>query len=63
MIIRVVNARWQHNGRSRHILIRDLAQEVMNAVEPGALLVVGVHDPPGRFGNVRASSIASLAFV
>ncbi len=36
------------------LVIRHLAQQMVNAVQPRTLLVDGLHDPPRRFGNVRA---------
>jgi hypothetical protein len=34
-----------------HFLVRDLLKQVVNAVEPRALLVVGLNDEPGRLGD------------
>jgi len=42
-------------------LVRDLAQQVVDDVEPAALLVVGVRDVPGAHPVSVAANIASLA--
>ncbi|MNW19246.1 hypothetical protein D3C71_2191570 [compost metagenome] len=36
----------------RHILIRNLVQQVIHTVQPRPLLVVAFDDVPRRFGNV-----------
>ena len=46
--------RRQLDGWWCHVVIRHLAQQVVNAVEPGAALVVGLNRKPGGFGDVGA---------
>ena len=42
----------QNDLRLLDILIRDLAEQMRDAVQPCALLIVTVHDPPPRFRDV-----------
>src|SRR6185312_5727719 len=53
-IIGIMHALGQYYGRSRHGLILNLRQQMMNAIETRAFLVVGMYDPPRCFRNVRA---------
>ena len=53
-IVLVAFAFRQHDARFRHLGVRKLLQQVIDAVEPRALLVDGLHHPPARFGNVAA---------
>ena len=43
----------QLDGGRGEVLVWDQAQQVMDAVEPGVLLDVGVHDVPGCLLDVR----------
>src|SRR6202142_3599505 len=52
-VARVLLARGKHDRLRRQILVGDLAQQVGDHVEPGALLVVAPDHPPGSLLEVR----------
>ena len=53
-IVLVVYALGQFHGGVRNVAIRKLAEQVVDAVEAGGFFVVGMHQPPRRFGDVGA---------
>src|SRR2546427_1931901 len=53
-IVLMAHPLGQHNFGVFGFLVRHLLQQVVNAVEPGFFLVVRLHHPPRRLGNVRA---------
>src|SRR5262245_8396231 len=53
VIFGIAHARRQHHRRPLDLPVRHLAEQVADAVQPGALLVHSFHDPPRRLRNVR----------
>jgi hypothetical protein len=62
MIFRVVDARRQNHFRVIHLLIGDDAQQMLNAIQPGPLLVDGLDDPLGSLGDIRPLQHGLLGF-
>src|SRR6266702_3295637 len=54
MVLRIARTRWKHDRRVLDLLVGHLIEQMADAVQSGALLVHGLHDPPWRFRVVRA---------
>ena len=54
VVVLVMDPFRQNYGIARHVLIRHLIEEVMDAIQPGFLLIHRLHDPPGSLGDVGA---------
>ena len=57
----MMHAGGKRDFRVRDLLVLHLAEQVVNAIEPGLFLVDRMHHPPGRFGDVGAVQHLSLA--
>ena len=62
MVIRLAFPVWQYDACVGNLLIGDLAQQVVNAIEPGFLLVNAFDYPPWRLWNVGALKYLFLSF-
>jgi hypothetical protein len=54
VILGMMRAGWQDDWWPLDLPIEDLAEKVLDAVEPGLFLVHGIYDPPWRLRDVRA---------
>jgi hypothetical protein len=46
-IVIIALSRWQHDRRVLDFMVVQLAQQMVDAIEPGLFLVIGLHHPPG----------------
>src|SRR6476469_7149246 len=58
----VALALGKHDRWLMQLAVRELLEQVIDAVEPCAFLIDGLHDPPARLGYVRALDHYFLGF-
>jgi hypothetical protein len=63
LIVGMMRAWPQHNRRSRHLLVGDLPEEMVDAVEPAFFLSTASTIHQGAAGIAVRSSMASFARV